>query len=219
LAVIADTGREASETWEYLDAHIQPLLKTVNLEVEVAPHSLATVGLYGKNGDLLIPAFTANGGKLPTFCSNEWKKRVIQRYLRSRDYGPTNPTRVWLGISVDEGHRGKPSGVPWAEYHWPLLFDIPMRRDECKRLVESAGLPSPPRSSCWMCPHRNNQEWRNLRENFPDDWQQAIDLEAEIRSRDDGVWLHRTMEELPAAQIDDENHDLFDGCDSGYCFV
>jgi hypothetical protein len=70
LAVIADTGREASETWEYLEAHIQPLLKTVDLEVEVAPHSLATVGLYGKNGDLLIPAFTANGGKLPTFCSN-----------------------------------------------------------------------------------------------------------------------------------------------------
>jgi hypothetical protein len=70
-----------------------------------------------------------------------------------------------------------------------------------------------------MCPHRNNQEWRNLRENFPDDWQQAIDLEAEIRSEDAGVWLHRTMEELPNAQIDDENYDLFDGCDSGFCFV
>jgi len=45
--VIADTGREASETWAYLDEHIRPLLAP--LEVHVAPKTLAT-RLYEATG-------------------------------------------------------------------------------------------------------------------------------------------------------------------------
>jgi hypothetical protein len=219
--VIADTGREATETWEYTRDVVDPLLATVGLEVEVAPSGLATVGLYAKNGDLLIPAFTTTG-KLPTLCSNEWKKRVISRWCRGEGYGPKNPVRMWLGISVDEVHRAKPSGVGWLEYHWPLLLDTPRRRDECIALVIGAGLPDPPRSACWMCPHRNNTEWRRLRDHFPDDWERAQQLEASIQSndeRDGGLYLHRQLVDIGAAEIDEENLDLFDECDSGFCFT
>lgn len=80
VAVIADTGREATETWDYLERHVRPLLEPVGVPVEIAPHDLSTVDLYGKNGDLLVPAYTGGGdGKLPTFCSTEWKKRVVAR--------------------------------------------------------------------------------------------------------------------------------------------
>lgn len=219
--VIADTGREASETWEYMHDVVNPLLEKVGRQVEIAPHSLSTVGLYGKNGDLLIPAFTSSG-KLPTLCSNEWKKRVIQRWLRKQGYGPKKPVRVWLGISVDELLRAKPSGVNWMEYHWPLLMDLPHRRDECVSLVVNAGLPPPPRSACWMCPHRNNAEWRRLRDEYPDDWQNALFLEASIQNndeRDGGLYLHRQCVDLDDAEIDEDNLDMFDECDSGFCFV
>ncbi len=70
--VIANTGREAQSTWDYLGTHVQPMLAEVGLKVEVAPHSLATVDLYGHNGDLLMPAFTTQSGKpgaLPTFAA------------------------------------------------------------------------------------------------------------------------------------------------------
>ena len=218
--VIADTGREAQETWDYTRDHVNPLLAHVDLVVEVAPHSLATVDLYAKNGDLLLPVFTSNGGKMPTLCSNEWKKRVIQRWCRAQGYGPKNPLAMWLGISVDEVHRAKPSGVDWMEYTWPLLTEIPRRRDECVALVQRNGLPEPPRSACWMCPHRNNAEWRDIRETG--DWDKAVALEREAQAkdgRDGGIYLHRQMVPLSEAEIDADNLDLFDVCDSGFCFV
>ena len=219
--VIADTGREASETWEYTREHVDPLLRTVGLEVETASHDLATVDLYSTKGKLLLPVFTGDGGALTGFCSNEWKKRVIGRWCRAQGYGPKKPLRMWIGISVDEIQRAKPSGVGWMEYHWPLLFDLPTRRDECVAIVEGAGLPTPPRSSCWMCPYRSSAEWRHLRDSYPDDFEKAKKLEADIQEKDrDGrIYLTRTGVDLADAPLDSKQGELFDQCDSGFCFV
>lgn len=221
--VIADTGREATQTWEYLNQSIQPYLKTVGLSVEVAGHDLATVDLYGKNGDMLIPVYTDNG-MMPGLCSTEWKKRVISRWLRQEGYGPANPVITWIGISLDEIGRAKPSGVNWQEYQWPLLFDVTMKRDDCKRLVIDAGLPEPPKSSCWMCPYRQDRQWADLQEYYPSDFQSAIQLESDIRSKDTGFWL--TKHRRPLSDItftrNESSLPLFGdhaGCDSGFCWV
>jgi len=220
--VIADTGREASETWEYMEEYVNPMLqKSVGLGIDIAPHTLATVDLYGgKDGeDLLIPAFTSTG-KLPTFCSDKWKKRVVARWMRGEGYGPKNPVRVWIGISVDEVHRAKPSGTRWMEYQWPLLFDAPHRRDECKNVVMRAGLPNPPKSSCWMCPFRQNAQWRRLRDEYPQDWQRAVRFDEMIRQKDPDVFVHHSAVPLAEADIDAGGQgDLFAECDSGFCFV
>jgi hypothetical protein len=221
--VMADTGRESSQTWQYLHQVMQPYLATVGLSVEIASHDLATVDLYGKNGDLLIPAYTQNG-MMPGMCSTEWKKRVISRWLRQVGYGPSNPIITWIGISLDEIGRAKPSGVNWQEYQWPLLFDVTMKRDDCKRLVIDAGLPEPPKSSCWMCPYRQDRQWADLQEYYPDDFQSAVNLESEIRSRDNGFWL--TKHRRPLSEItftrNESSLPLFGdhaGCDSGFCWV
>ena len=222
---MADTGREASETWQYLDAHIQPMLAEIGLSVEIAPHSLSTVDLYGKNGDLLIPAYTERA-KLPTLCSTEWKRRVVRRYLR-RVHG-VRECITWLGISLDEIGRMKPSDVKWQEYRWPLAWDLRMDRRACVQAVLDYGLPEPPRSSCWMCPHRNNAQWLRLREHYPQDWQRAVSLDMAIRARDKqgGVYLHRSRVPLAEADLSVPDlppsplfGDLADGCDSGMCFV
>lgn len=206
--VIADTGREAGETWRYMTEVIEPYL---GLRISVANHDLATADLYSGNGDLLIPAFTENG-KLPTFCSNEWKKRVVRRWLRNHE---VERCEMWLGISTDEVARAKPSDVDWISNRFPLLFDAPMTRGEARQSVISAGLPEPPRSSCWCCPHRQDDEWRTLP---PHEFQKAIQLEEEIRKKDSGVYLHRSR--LPLAQVDLSNSqaDLFGECD-GYCWT
>lgn len=81
LVVMADTSREATETWEYTETHIGPLFDRLGMELNIIPHTLATVDLYGTKGDALLPAYTADGaGKLPTFCSVEWKQRVVRRW-------------------------------------------------------------------------------------------------------------------------------------------
>jgi hypothetical protein len=230
IAVIADTGREASETWEYTDRWVRPMLHAVGVEIHVIPHSLALVDLYGGADDdsLLIPAFTKNSA-LPTYCSAEWKRDPVARYLRTLGYGPAHPVRTWIGISVDEISRMKPSRVKWQEYYHPLIWDMRMRREHCREVVEKAGLPAPPKSSCWMCPFRRNAQWRHLRDNYPADFEKACQLDEEIRSKDKqgGVWLHDTRVPLREAKLDEseEVQPLFrligevQGCDSGMCWV
>lgn len=223
--VIADTGREATETWDYLAAHVRPLLRSVGINVSIAGHDYATVDLYSHKGELLIPAYTQNG-KLDTFCSSEWKAAVIQRFLRAQGYGPKHPVRTWMGISTDEKKRAKPQGLKWQQLHWPLLFDVPMTRAECRQLVLDFGLPEPPKSSCWMCPHRRDGQWKRLKDYYPDDFEQACRLDEEARAADQqgGVWLHESR--TPLREVDFKIvipiHPLFDratGCDGGNCWV
>lgn len=220
-SVIADTGREQSETWAYLRQHVQPLLASVGVTIHRAPHSMATVDLYSKSGKLLIPAFTPPNGKLPTFCSTEWKKRVVQRYLRQHGYGPGRPVDTWIGFSLEEAYRRmKPSGVAWQEYTWPLVDLVPRTRNECRQLVLDAGLPDPPRSSCWMCPYHTDEEWRHIKDKAPVDWAKAVVFDEEIR-RMDTVYVHRSFKPLSEVTLDseEEEDDGRESCESGHCFV
>ena len=218
--VMADTGREDSATWNYLTNVMAPYLAKVGVTVEIAPHSLSTVDLHSKSGDLLIPAFTSTG-KLPTYCSVEWKQRVVQRWLRSRDYGPKQPVRIWLGMSTDEASRAKDSPTAWASHHYPLLYDVPMNRAECVGIVRSAGLSDAPKSSCWMCPFRADKQWRDLRDNRPEDWAKAVAFDKAIREKDPDVFVHKSA--VPLDQVDlgetGDQPDLFGSCDTGYCYV
>ncbi len=218
--VMADTGREDSATWAYLAESIAPYLATVDLRVEVAGHHLATVDLYARNGDLLIPAFTPTG-KLPTYCSTEWKQRVVHRWLRAAGYGPGRPVDIWLGMSTDEASRAKDSQTSWARHWYPLLFGVPMNRAECIALVARAGLPPAPKSSCWMCPFRSDAQWRDLRDHRPEDWAQAVAFDEAIRTHDPDVYVHRSSQPLRTADLGtgDDQRDLFGACDTGYCYV
>lgn len=218
--VIADTGREATATWDYLSEVMQPYLATVGLHVDIAPHTLATVDLYSHQGKMLMPMFTTqagNGevGKLPTYCSTEWKQRVVRRWLREQG---VEQCQSWIGYTIDEIERVKPSDVDWDERVFPLV-DLMLTRGDCKRILDRAGLPVPPHSACWMCPHRTNAEWRFLRDEYPDDWQAALVLESEIREADPDLWLHREGVPLDEADIEQEDDVQHTQCGLGMCFV
>lgn len=218
--VAADTGREVQSTWDYLGEIVEPMLARIGLSVEIAPHTLATVDLYAKNGDLLLPAFTETG-KLPTFCSVEWKARVVQRYLRDRH--DVHGASQWIGFSSEERERAKsqPPG-PWQRTY-PLL-DLMLTRADCERIIAAEGLPIPSKSACFMCPHRSNAEWREVRDRFPDQWAEAIRIDEEVRDADEqgGVYLHRSLMPLAEADIDaPESRQRVPErqCGLGMCFV
>jgi len=221
---IVDTDREGTATWEYQQTYSKALMDELGLRFEVIPHNLAKVDLY-RNETLLIPAYTQKG-KLPTFCSNEWKQRVIRRRLRELGYGSSKPVICWLGMSSDEVGRLKQADVKWIEHRWPLAMDLTWNRETCIQVIVDYGLPEPPQSSCWMCPHRRNKQWRNLRDNYPKDWEQAIELDEMIRQQDKqgGVYLHHSRQPLATAELDSNELAILplfgevDGCDSGYCW-
>ena len=154
MAVIVDTEREQSTTWAYMDDVISPALAGVGVTLHrVNKSRYATVDVYGgaDGEDLLLPAFTRQSGpvgKMSSFCSNEWKRRVVQRW--ATDQG-VKLASMWLGISLDERQRMSMVAGKW-ENRYPLI-ERRMNRGDCMALVESMGWPSPPRSSCWMCPN------------------------------------------------------------------
>ncbi len=212
--IAADTGREMPSTWEYADTYMRPLLASVGLELHIAGHELATVDVYSGNGDLLVPAYTGTG-KLPTYCSNEWKQRVVHRYAR-QVLGMGTDLINWIGFSLDEigrikGNEGR---------RFPLI-DLMLTGADCQAIILSAGLPLPRKSRCWMCPHQHNAEWREVRADAGL-WRQAIELDAEIRENDErgGVYLHPQRVPLEQADIDaDDRKEPNRQCAFGLCFV
>lgn len=226
LAIMANTGREATSTWLYLLKYGLPQIEALGIPFHIAPHDLATVDLYGKNGDLLIPAFTRKG-KLPTFCSNEWKTRVVRRYLKAL-YGQTFECVMWLGMSIDEIERLKPADIQWVEHHWPLCnmpvsghYGLQMSRADCAQVVVNGGAPLPPKSACKICPHYTNDRWQEMKEKYPTDFAEAVALDLFIRSNDQqgGVWLHASRIPLDEVDFSQPSEPTLFGCDSGFCWT
>lgn len=226
---IVDTERERATTWQYLDAVIRPALKTINLEVHRIPASQwASVDIFeGKNKTLLLPAFssqTTDTAKLSGFCSDKWKVRVGNRYVRSVLGITTSEQRRWIGFSLDESRRAVrmmkgeeyQAGLIW----FPLIHGVPLRRQQAIREVEKMGWPSPPRSACWMCPNQGDHEWRDLKANHPDEFAAACALEKEVQEHDPFAWLHSSC--VPLGEVDFTTpDDLFAdrACSSGGCFT
>ena len=96
----------------------------------------------------------------------------------------------------------KPARDAWQTNRWPLIEQHMHRRD-CLKWLERHGYPQPPKSACIGCPFTNNARWRDLRDNSPAEWQDAIEVDAAIRHgfRMKGEqFMHRSM--VPLDQVD-----------------
>lgn len=211
--IAADTGREMPTTWTYAREYAAPLLARVGLDLHIAPHDLATVDLYGKNGDLLVPVFTSTG-KLPTYCSTEWKGRVVARYAR-RVLGVEGEIVNWIGFSLEERRRVKGE----AGRRYPLL-DLLLTRADCERIILDAGLPLPSKSRCFICPHQTAAEWAEVRAQ-PALWAEAVAVDEEVREADErgAVYLHASRRPLSEVTPDDRAEEPHRQCGLGLCFV
>ena len=222
LAIIADTGREQSTTWAYLESITGPALAAAGVTLHrVASQDFATVDLYGgaDGRSLLLPVFTnqsGDPGKLPAYCSNEWKRRVVRRWATAQG---VRAAAIWLGISTDEMQRVSLSTGKW-ENRFPLI-EQRMNRNDCAHLIESVmGWPRAPRSSCFMCPNHTQEEWRDIRDHKPSDWQAAVVFDRAIRRRDPHAFVHSDCVPLDEADLDDRNGVLFGHAgSSGHCFI
>lgn len=217
-AAMADTGREKSSTWRYVNDMLKPKLDAVGVDLVIIPASkYATVDLYAKNGDLLIPAFTTINGpvaKLPGFCSNEWKTRVIHRWLTEQGVSPSG-YRKWIGFSANELRRVFAGNV-W----YPLIFEVRMFREDCLAVAEKVFGQAPPKggSCCWMCPNMGDAQWIEMRESDPQDFESACALDEQIREADPHIFVHSSGTPLRTAELGNPNQMQL-GCTGGVCFV
>jgi PP-loop superfamily ATP-utilizing enzyme len=160
-------------------------------------------------------------------CTVDFKIRVIYRELRRRGATRERPALVALGISLDEIQRAKPGRDPRlpAQVRTYPLLDLGLDRAACIRLIQNAGLPVPPKSSCFFCPYHDMAAWQQLAQQHPSLFEKACWLEDVLRERAKrlgrgDIWLTSAkrplrevvfMDQLPFPGIGDD-------CDSGYCF-
>jgi hypothetical protein len=138
----------------------------------------------------------------------------------------------WIGISLDEVQRMKPSRDVWSRHEWPLV-DKRMKRHDCLEWMKSHGFPTPPRSACCYCPFHSDNEWRRLRDIEPDAFAEAVRVEKAMQAVHSSVttpgkfkgipYLHASL--VPLDQVDfstDKDHgqqDLFNNECEGMCGI
>lgn len=223
VAVMVDTEREASEVFEYHEKYIKPLLSGAGVELQIIRKSAyEKCDIFSRDGESTLPGYfttysgSAERGKQPGRCSNYWKRRVFERHVNK--CFPGSRFNVWMGMSTDELRRVKVVEGKWQK-KYPLI-DLRLSRDDCISIVEKAGLPTPPRSACWMCPNRHDSEWAHLKENSPNDFNEAVKHERELRKTHPWLWLHTSCQPLDQVQFDSQNMELFQSnCESGFCYV
>jgi hypothetical protein len=119
------------------------------------------------------------------------------------------------------------SGIPHERLAYPLI-DLGMDRQDCMNVIERAGLPVPPKSSCYFCPFHTQHAWKEQARNQPDLFAKSVALERFINERQsalgkDQVWLSSALRPLDEAFSDDGQLSMFDDgvtCDvGGYCFA
>ena len=221
VVVIADTRYETESTWEYWDAYGKPLFDRLGIPAFRVSRADTTL-TRSKNYPLMqpssgrrilqIPAFQYGSegrrGKLRNFCSENWKRDVVHHFL-SKQYPKAKAFREWIGFSTDEIKRARRKKI--GEGKWRIRFpliELRVSRSKCTELVGEFGWPTPPRSSCYICPHRTNSEWRKLRDERPGEWRAAQRIEAGLRRLDPRgdefpITLHVSGKVLAEAPIEE----------------
>lgn len=224
-AIFADTQAEPESVYRWLDWLEKQLPFPVERVTRGSLTEAITTLRHRKDGNghwifSGIPAYHVNpdgsDGHNRRQCTYSFKLEVLdraaRRIARIKRGQKTIGAVQWIGISLDEVHRMKPSREPWAEHRWPLIEKRISRRD-CLKWMEAHGYPKPPRSACVYCPYHSDREWRRLRDEEPKAFAEAVRVDKEYRrlkamSGQRGIpYVHASR--VPLDQVDfstDEDH-------------
>ena len=107
---------------------------------------------------------------------------AIEKHLKGQSYG------IMIGFSLDEANRANNSDR-FLRKEYPLI-DLGITAKDCHNIIKDYGLPIPLKSSCYFCPLQHPVEWNWLKNNHPDLFEKALELEANYhRRRPDMKWF------------------------------
>lgn len=210
-AIFADTKWEPAEVYTHLD-RLEKLLPFPVYRVTVGDiRDTILTGSYDP-----IPWHTASGiGRRQ--CTNQFKLTPIRRKVRELLGGQTPKAgcEMWLGISLDEAHRMKPSRLGYIMNRWPLI-DAGISRAGCLAKLERWAIQAP-RSACCGCPFLSSADWR-LRSQQPE-WEATLALSRRLAAT--GQFMHysrKPLDEIDFRSWDDRGQaDLFGNECEGMC--
>ena len=187
-AIFADTQAEPRNVYEWLDWLEKQLPFPVHrATIGDLSETSTRIRVSGRSGKPYlshnVPAYTINPdgskGNYRRQCTDKHKLAPLKKAIDElRNKGDAT---VWIGISRDESHRMKPSAWAQVKNVWPLI-DANMTRSDCLSWMVAKSYPTPPRSACSFCPYHNNNEWRRLRDEEPEEFRRAIFYERHLQS-------------------------------------
>jgi hypothetical protein len=229
-AIFADTGWEPASVYWHLSRLDREVLRPARIPLyRVSSGHIRRDALDPGHRFASMPLFVRNrdggDGMARRQCTGEYKLKPIKERVRVllgagrlADGRIGQPKRgrwaeQWVGISTDEAHRALDAKhTLYAVPSYPLL-DLGLSRDDCRAINADAGFPDTPKSACIGCPFHSNAQWRDLRDNYPDEWADACDFDRQIRfgsARANAagqplrgqMFLHRSRVPLDQAPID-----------------
>jgi hypothetical protein len=235
-AIFADTGAEPQEVYDHLH-YLTPLLPFPvhvvsggNLEADFYAALSDSKGRCGQPPLMVFNHAKGLGGRLWRQCTKEYKLSPIRRKLRELCGG--KQARQLIGISLDEAHRMKPSGVGYIENIYPLV-DLRMSRNDCLAWMAKHGYRKPPKSACYFCPYIDDNRLRDMRDRLPAEWDRLVKFDAKIRELQGAVvngakitgtlYVHRSckpIEDVDLRTAEDAGQiDMFGNECEGLCGV
>jgi len=220
-AVFADTGWEPRAVYEHLD-RVTAAAEQAGIPVfRVSKGNLRADAIDPVHRYASVPYFILNpdgsDGMGRRQCTSEYKLAPIRRKIREL-LGAKLPdckrvpkgrlAEQWIGFSSDEiGRVSDRQPVAYIRSTYPLI-DLGMDRKACERWLRARGW-SVAKSACIGCPYHGNRMWRDLRDNRPAEWADAVEFDAAIRkggargtALNGTAFLHRSRVPLALAPID-----------------
>ncbi len=195
FAIFADTGWEPQAVYDHL-AWLQSKLSFPVYRVSAGNIRQDLLNGTKPDGDnfISIPVYFKgldgkNAGMSYRQCTKHYKINPINQHIRKilgipdgRPVPKTKRVEQWLGISIDESQRQKPSRYSWISLRYPLVelgFSRYQLQDWFARHYGHRDLP---KSSCIGCPYRSDDSWQHMKDNDRAAWQDAVEVDIALRS-------------------------------------
>ena len=246
-AFFADTGAEPQAVYDHLDWLMTKaelpfpvyIVRGGNI-LEDLKLGFTTVGNQGRfaGAPFFIKRMKQNGASFELAmgrrqCTRHYKVDALakaQREFLGFKPGariPESSIEVWIGISLDEAIRAKPSRHKWQVNRHPLL-ELRLRRDDCLKWLDEHQYQRPGKSACTFCPYRDNASWRAMKETDPKSFEQACQVDdlvrkgGHMRAWKNELFVHRSLTPLREVDFTDpqaDQTDLFGNECEGMCGV
>jgi hypothetical protein len=239
-AIFADTQSEPAVVYEHLKWLMSPNVLPFPVHIVTAGNLEDDVGSTNENRRYLrslIPAFVRSNeksidGLVTRQCTRDYKITPVTNKIRGMlgiagKRSPKTPVaEVWIGISTDEAMRMKPAPDEWRVHRHPLI-EQRMSRGDCLEWLQRNGYPKAPKSACIFCPYHSNAQWRDLKNEQPEEFARAVALDERLRTGrfapKGELYLHRSAR--PLVDVDFTNAEdrgqlnLFNNECEGMCGV
>jgi hypothetical protein len=188
-AIFSDTGWEPAAVYAHLDRIEREVAVPAGIPIHrVSVGNIRADALNPAHRFASMPLFVKNqaggDGMIRRQCSAEYKIRPIKSKTREL-LGCPHPKPIprgvfvetWIGFSKDEVFRLRDSDVLYMRNVFPLLElegsadgRTGWTRSDCIRYLRRKGFGETPKSACIGCPFHGNRQWRQMRDERPEEF-------------------------------------------------